>query len=276
MEVVDITNDGNWLFSVCYETQNSLLFQYQHNISSFVKEQEINNDLASKSWAGGITNDFQIVALGKSDGNVHIYKYDNNTNNFIYSQNLSNHDSYIKHIEFSENNIFMVVSTSYSVYVYKYDGSQYQHHNQTITFAKSYSRTASITRDNKYLVISDEVAIAPEFRIYIYKFNETTEIFDEPDNMDILKFDNDPWYSSLSRDKKYLAISSSPGFTYLYSSPLSEDILLEQSLDGSFYHKFSNDGKYLITSGDGIIQVYIDCNWNTSGGYFLNNDTSVC
>ena len=83
----------------------------------------------------------------------------------------------------------------------------------------------------------------------------------------------DTRYSSISSDNKYLIISSqySSHGTQIYSNPLSNSSTLQQNLSRSLYHKLSKDGKYLIT-GYKNTQIYINCNWNTTGGYFLNTE----
>ena len=45
----------------------------------------------------------------------------------------------------------------------------------------------------------------------------------------------------------------------------------------SSYHKFSKNGKYLVTGNwnSSFANVYINCNWNTTGGYYLNS-VEVC
>ena len=79
-------------------------------------------------------------------------------------------------------------------------------------------------------------------------------------------------FASLTEDKKYL-IASTSGKTLIYSNPLSESPILEQHLSWSYSNRISKNEKYLFTTGSAVVRVYVNCNWNTTGGYFYNNDT---
>ena len=68
------------------------------------------------------------------------------------------------------------------------------------------------------------------------------------------------YYASVSRDKKYLAVSTFEG-TYLYSDPFTTRQLV-QVAKSSLYHIFSKDGNYFIISTklENSITIYIHAN----------------
>ena len=75
----------------------------------------------SASYSGALSDDIEIIALGKAWG-LYIYKYDSDNQNYTYSQSLNMNDS-IWHVEISKNHTIMVVSTyGLNVYLYRYDG----------------------------------------------------------------------------------------------------------------------------------------------------------
>ena len=180
----------------------------------------------------------------------------------------------INHLDISENSIFFIVSTQSAVEIYQYDGTNYQHQKK-IVLNQSF-RKAFITPDNKYIIINDEASIFhPDSTIFIYRYNEILQEFEKLLNSDPYYFENFAKKASLSNDRRYLAVSTNTT-TYFYSDPLSNSPVLEQSLPESSDHQFSYDGKYLFLSGFGGLSVYINCNWNTTGGYFYNENTTEC
>ena len=82
-------------------------------------------------------------------------------------------------------------------------------------------------------------------------------------------------YCSINKDKTYLAVSTQEA-TIIFSDFLSQKVIKEQSFPRSSHHRFSDDGKYFVTSDVGEIRVYINCNWNTSGGYFYEKNSETC
>ena len=101
--------------------------------------------------------------------------------------------------------------------------------------------------------------------------NTTTHQFDLLSSNKYI-FSDDIWYASLSKTGKYLAIGVSQcGITYIFSDPLGSKPQLEQIVHGTFLHKFSENGKYFITSNPHQVNIYVNCNWDTDG-YYLNEN----
>ena len=76
MKDVDITDDGKMLFLVCFgKNFDSLLFTYNNTPSVFDDEKKINS-VDSYSWAGMVSNDYKILAVGGTNGLVEVYNYD--------------------------------------------------------------------------------------------------------------------------------------------------------------------------------------------------------
>ena len=70
----------------------------------------------------------------------------------------------------SNDHLFLVVSTSYYVYVYKYNGQTF-FICQTFQYSESKGRPIFLTKDHLYLTIVDSG------KGYIYKYNNTSEQF---------------------------------------------------------------------------------------------------
>ena len=166
-------------------------------------------------------------------------EFSKSSGQFIFVKTLREPSGQINKIEFSSDDSLMIVSAEKSVDIYTNNNNQINH-LQSIPFPNAFSRKASISQNKKYLVINDFVAVSPAFRIYIYTFNESTKLFDEPVNKDKFRLYYYAYYGSLSEDNQYLTISIfSTGitssslanvnkFTLVYSSPLSESPILEQ------------------------------------------------
>ena len=111
-------------------------------------------------------------------------------------------------------------------------------------------------------------------QVYNYRYNSTSEEFYKKTTYTF--FSTFSYYASISPDEYFMTFSGTTK-TIVESNFLGNNLNIEHTFGSTLYNKFSKNMKYLVTTEWGKSRVYeLDCNWNVTGGYMLNQTSGVC
>ena len=127
---------------------------YKNTNNTFTLFQTLSpSDGSSHTLAGAITDDHEWVVFGTrySTRVVDVYKFDGEEYKLNQTIVIG---TYVRSIALTQDHSFLVVGTSgYYVYVYKHNGTQFNH-LQNFTYSTGSWKFVSITDDHQYLTVA--------------------------------------------------------------------------------------------------------------------------
>ncbi|WP_411955639.1 beta strand repeat-containing protein, partial [Cysteiniphilum sp. SYW-8] len=294
---------------------NGAVYVYRFDGSNWVETKLLASDATSNAQFGArvaLDGDMLFVSAKRDNGNrgaVYIFKYDGS--NWVETQKIVPVDIAASDefgISLAQSGNTLVVgssgdddngSSSGSAYVYRYDGQTWtleQKLNASDGAANNRFGSSVAISDNA-IAISASVGLTKTGLVYVYRFNDTTDMWDEEQKIsvgDVTQTSNINYNIAMDKDVIVLgsgdasiAASAGAGAVYIYRfngvSWAQEVMLTAQTLvaNGNFGFSVAIEGETVIASHrnnptEALVYRYLEGSWllleSFKGSDTLDND----
>ncbi|WP_188618964.1 beta strand repeat-containing protein, partial [Cysteiniphilum litorale] len=294
---------------------NGAVYVYRFDGSNWIETKLLASDATSNAQFGAqvaLDGDMLFVSAQRDNGNrgaVYIFKYDGS--NWIETQKIVPVDIAASDefgISLAQSGNTLVVgsfgdddngSSSGSAYVYRYDGQTWtleQKLNASDGAANNRFGSSVAISDNA-IAISASVGLTKTGLVYVYRFNDTTDMWDEEQKIsvgDVTQTSNINYNIAMDKDVIVLgsgdasiAASGGEGAVYIYRfngvSWAQEVMLTAQTLvaNGNFGFSVAIEGETVIASHrntptEALVYRYLEGSWQLlesfKGSDTLDND----
>ena len=141
-----------------------------------------------------------------------------------------------------------------NAYIYEYDGNNYTlSQNISDTYKLSAWNYLHLTEDHQFMSLAG--GNGNFVKLYSSNGSEFVPLTKNGTVSYPLYY---AVYSSFSKDQEYFGVTFDQGSTCIYRNTTRDNMTLESTVAGKYYHRFSDDSKYLVTAMYGEARVYFN------------------